>query len=372
MSALTPLSVFSLIAKQTADEIFTLALEVAELVGLPVSTWRTGDPTRTQFRALARKLANADEIQTELAKAAFITGPEAERASGEWLKLRVADVYGVEAEEAKFATPSITLDNAGGGLFEWDTRGLVVSSSSTGATFRSQSPGLINPLETGVVVSLVADVAGSAGSVGLDEIDTIVSPALTGVTIASSTAAIGSDAQSDVGLIEQALATLGALSPNGPVDAYEFVARNAELTGIQGVTRAKGEGDTADGTVTVYVATTTAALDVDSVAAIQAAVDVWAQPLCTDATVVSGTPQTQAVTYVLTPAHPQAQQAIESALDAHFASIDFGGQITESALKAIAHSVCGPTLIKAIVSIPASDVTLGAGVFPVRGTVVLS
>jgi hypothetical protein len=368
----TPLSVFSLIAKQTADEIFELALEVAALVGLPVSTWRVGDPTRTQFRALARKAANADEIQVELAKASFITGPEGERASGEWLKLRVKDVYGVDAEEATFAAPSITLDNAGGGLFEWDTRGLVVSSSATGATFRSQSPGGINPLETGVVVSLIADVAGSAGSVGLDEIDTIVSPALTGVTIATSSAAVGSDAQSDAGLIEQALATLGALSPNGPADAYEFVARNSELTGIQGVARAQGDGDSTDGTVTVYVATATAALDGPSVAAIQAAVDVWAQPLCTDATVVSGTPQTVPVTFTLTPAHPGAQEAIESAISAYFASVDFGGSITESALKAIAHAACGATLIKAVVTAPASDVALGAGVFPVRGTVVLS
>lgn len=368
----TPLSVFALIAKQTADEIFTLALEVAELVGLPVSTWRTGDPTRTQFRALARKMASADEVQAELAKASFITGPANERASGAWLTLRVKDVYNVEREEESFAAPTIVLDNAGGGFFEWDARGLVVASSSTGATFRAQAAGAINPLETGVSVSVVADVGGSAGTVGINEIDTIVTPPLTGVTIASSTAAIGSDAQSDVGLIEQALATLGALSPNGPVDAYEYVARNSDLTGIQGVTRAKSDGDSSDGTVTVYVATTTAALDGPSVAAIQDAIDLWAQPLCTDATVVAGTPQTIPVTYTLTPVFPDKQEAIEAALDEYFAGVDFGGQVTESALKAVAHAVCGPTLIKATVVLPLSDVSLSAGVFPVRGTVVLS
>lgn len=368
----TPLSVFTLIAKQTADEIFDLALRVAELVGLPVSSWRAGDPTRTLFRAQARKLATADEIQRELAKANFITGPEAERATGPWLKLRVKDVYGVDADEATFSTPSVTLDNAGGGLFEWDTRGLVVSSSSTGATFRSQAPGLINPSETGVVVSLVADLAGSAGTVGLDEVDTIVSPPMAGVSIVGSTAALGSDEQSDAGLIEQALATLGALSPNGPADAYEFVARNADLTGVVGVTRAKADGDSTDGTVTVYVATTTSALDGPSIEAIQAAVDVWAQPVCTDATVAAGNPQTIFVTYALTPTHPEKQEAIEAALEAYFASVDFGGQITESALKAIAHTVCGPTLIKAVVLFPNVDITLAAGVFPVRGTVTLS
>lgn len=370
----TPLSAVALMARQTADEILALALEVAALVGLPVTTWRVGDPTRTQFRALSTKLAAADAIQSELAKASFITGPADERASGDWLTLRVSDVYGVDREEATFSTPSVFLDNAGGGLFELDARGLVVSSSATGATFRNQSPVTINPGQTGLEVSLVADAGGSAGSVGANELDTIVSPPIVtlGVTIASSTAAIGSDAQSDVGLIEQALATLGALSPNGPVDAYEFVARNAALTGVEGVTRAKAEGDTSDGTVVVYVATAAAALDGPSVAAIQVAVDTWAQPLCTDATVISGTPQTVPVTYVLTPAHPEAQDAIEAAVAAHFAVVDFGGQVTTSALVSIAHAVCGASLVKAVVSSPVVDITLAAGVFPVRGSVVLT
>lgn len=369
---MTPLSAAALIAKQTADEILDLVLQVARLVGLPVDTWRVGDPTRTQFRALARKLAAADEIQVELAKASFITGPESERAAGPWLTLRVADVYGVEREEATFSTPSIVVDNAGGGLFEMDSRGLVVSSSATGATFRNQSPVTIPPLTSGVLISLIADVAGSAGSVGLNEIDTIVSPSLTGVTIASSTAASGADDQSDPGLVEQALATLGALSPNGPADAYEFVARNADLTGIVGVTRAQAVGDSGDGTVTVYVATSAAGLDGPSVAAIQEAIDTWAQPLCTDATVVSGVPQTVAVTYTLTPAHPESQDAIEAAVDAYFAALDFGGQVVTSALVSIAHVACGPTLTKAVVSIPGSDLTLAAGRFPVRGVVTLS
>lgn len=369
---MTPLSAASLIAKQTADEIFDLAIQVARLVGLPVDTWRTGDPTRTLYRSLARKMANADEIQVELAKASFITGPEGERAEGDWLKLRVKDVYGIDPEEATFSSPSATFDNAGGGLFEMDTRGLVVSSSSTGATFRNQSPVSIGPGATGVVVTLIADVAGTAGSVGLNEIDTIVSPPLEGVTISASTVASGSDAQSDVGLIEQALATLGALSPNGPADAYEYVARNEDLTGIAGVTRAQATGDSGDGTVTVYVASSASGLDGASVTAIQLAVDTWAQPMCTDATVVSGVPQTVAVTYVLTPAHPDAQDAIEAAVDTYFAGLDFGGQVVTSALVSIAHVVCGPTLTKAVVTVPGGDLSLAAGRFPVRGTVVLS
>src|SRR5690606_29570352 len=142
-----------------------------------------------------------------------------------------------------------------------------------GATYVNQATVTISPFAPSTVVSVVAQEAGVGGSAGVDEIDTIVSPTMTGVTITASTAAVGSDAQSDAGLREQCLATLGALSPAGPADAYEFVARNSALTGIEGVSRAKADGDNATGTVAVYVATTTAALDAPSVAAIQAAID---------------------------------------------------------------------------------------------------
>lgn len=369
----TPLSVFVLLVRETADEIFDAALTLAELVGLPVTSWRAGDPTRTQLRAQAAKLAKSDEVVTELAKACFITGPVGERAEGEWLKLRVADVYGVDPDEASFAAPTVMLDNAGGGLYEVDALSATFSSSVKGATFKNQATFTINPLATGVAVLLVADAAGSAGSVGVDEVDTLVSPTLTGVTIAGSTASAGIDEQSEQGLIDQALATLGALSPNGPADAYEFVARSSGLTGIDGVTRAQSAGDASDGTVTVYVATTTAALSGPSVAAIQTAEDTWAQPLCTDATVVSGTPQTVDVTLTGVPAG--AQDVTEAALDALFASIDFGGDVIVDALTSAVRVACvaaGFTVAGAIVpSVPAVGFTLATGVFPVRGTVTL-
>jgi hypothetical protein len=369
----TPVSVTVLLEPETEDEILATTLEVAEVVGLPVTTWRVGDPTRTQFRAQARKLAAADVIQTELAKAAFITGPEGQRAEGEWLTLRVSDVYGVDRDEEEFATPTVTLDNAGGGVFEVDALGATFSNSATGATYKNQLPFTIDALETGVEVLLIADDGGSAGTVGVDEIDTIVSPPLLGISITGNTAGTGVDEQSDTGLIEQALATLGALSPNGPADAYEFVARSEALTTVAGVTRALADGDSTDGTVTVYVATTTAAISAPNVVLIQAAVDTWAQPICTDATVVSGTAQTVAVT--LSGLDSDAQDVVEAALDTLFASIEFAGLIALDAITSAARvaAVAGgyPPTGAVACTLPVADQTLATGVFPVRGTVTL-
>jgi phage-related baseplate assembly protein len=364
----TPLSVFTLIVRQTADEIFDAALSVARLVGLPVDTWRVGDPTRTLFRAQAEQIAQLDAVQYEYAKSGFLS-----TAEGDWLTLRAEDVYGTTRETSTFATSTITLVNSGGGYFELSPGGLVVSSSGTGATYENQADELIEPGAT-VEISVVAQAAGSGGSAAEDEIDTIVSPTMTGVAITASTVALGTDAQSDAGLREQCLATLGALSPNGPADAYEYVARNSELTGVIGVTRARSSGDNATGIVTLYVASTTSALSAGAVTAIQEAVDTYAVPLCTVCTVEGATSQTIAVTLSGVPS--SAQDLVETTLAAYLTTVELGGTVARDAITSavrVALTDAGTSFGPAIgITLPASDVTLAANKFPILGTVTLS
>lgn len=365
----TPLSVLALLVKQTADEIFTAALEIAELVGLPVTTWRTGDPTRTLFRAQAEKIAASDGVQTELAKSAFL-----ETAEGDWLSLRASDTFGVERQEATYATPNVTIANAGAGYYEFAPGGLVLSSSVTGATFVNQATAIILPSAGATVVSMIAQVAGSEGSVSANDLDTITSPSIPDLSITSSTAGVGADEQSDAGLREQCLATLGSLSPAGPADAYEYVARNADLTGIQGVGRATAIGNPGTGQVTVYVATTTAALDAPSVAAIQAAIDEWATPVTAQATVLSATPQVFAVTLTLTPAHPELQDSAEAAIETYFAGVESGGVVAPDAIASavrVAAANMGIALSIVAVSVPAAPTDLADNRFPVLGVLTL-
>jgi phage-related baseplate assembly protein len=208
----------------------------------------------------------------------------------------------------------------------------------------------------------------------VDEIDTIVSPALTGVSIIDSTRAVGSDEQSDEDLRAQCLATLGSLSPAGPADAYEYVAGNATLTGVEGVARRKASGDNVTGAVTVYVATATASLSGPSVALIQAAIDKWATPLAIVATAQSGSTSTINVTLNLTPNLPSMQAVVESALAEYFASVDFGGTIAPDAIAsaarvAIAAAGASVTIVECVAPVLQ---TLAANRFPVLGTVTLT
>lgn len=362
----TPLSVTALIVAQTKAQILDLGLGVARALGLPVDTWRVGDPTRTLYQWMAESIESRDAVQVEYAKAGFL-----DTAEGDWLKLRAYDVYGVEVEEASYSTPTVTLTNAGGGYYEIEPGGLIVSAP--GGTFENQN---LVTIEQGpgfeVDVLLVAQVAGAAGTVAEDAIDTIVSPTLDGVTITASTASTGADEQSAAGIREQCRATLGALSPDGPADVYEYVARSFALTGVRGVTRAKANGDNTTGTVTVYVATTTAALSGGDVAAIQAAEDVWATPLCTDCTVVGATPQTFNTT--LDGCEPSDSIVVGAALSAYMAEVELGGVVAISAMYSALHVALAsagtprPTLT---ISVPSSDTQLALNKFPVKGSVTL-
>jgi hypothetical protein len=359
------LSVLSLITRITADEFLSRMLQVAEAIGLPVTTWREGDPTRALFRADSEQLGTLEEAQYNYAKAAFL-----HTAEEDWKTLRAKETFNVDRDEATFAEPSIDIENAGGGLFELDPGGLIVSAGDQ--LYENIETITIDPGPAfTLTIALRAKTAGAAGSVGVDDIDTIVSPTLTGVTITGSTAATASDAQSDPGLDDECLASLGALSPNGPFDAYEYVVQNSTLTGVEGITRAKSDGDTTDGTVTVYAATDTAGISSPTIALLQAAVDQWSQPLCTDATVVSGSPQSQAVTITGVPSdgHDTAEAAIAEYMRTVKMGATFYVDAAVSAVRVALTNELNPPAGALTISVPVADTTYGAGVFPVLSAV---
>jgi hypothetical protein len=55
------ISVLSLFTAETAAKILSSGLEIAQVLGLPVSTWRNGDPTKSLYHYLAEVLAAREE-----------------------------------------------------------------------------------------------------------------------------------------------------------------------------------------------------------------------------------------------------------------------------------------------------------------------
>lgn len=381
---MTALSVTALFAVQTAAQIFETGLQVARVIGLPVTSWRTGDPTRSLYKYLAEVLAELETVNASFIKSGFLSAAIAdaeETGDNSWLRVLAWEVYGVEAPEATYATPTVTLTNTGGGFYEIDTVGaLIVRASSTGKTFHNTSLGTLASGDT-VTFDLIADEAGADSSVSADEIDEIVTTMLL-VEIDSSTAATASDEATPQEIGTLCDVTLGALSPNGPPDAYEAVVLDSDKTGVEDITRAATEHDSPSGEVTVYLAGSAGPVAGASVTAAQAAIATWATPLTITATAVNSTPVTKDVTATVSGDDIPAgfEDAVESALGTYFAALALGrssggGVVALSAIYATIHNTLvslGASNVVVSLSLPAADDVLDPGEVAVLGVVTLT
>lgn len=285
-----PLS--TLLTQQTKQQIYAYAISLAIALGLPVSTWQPGDPTRSIYWLESELLA-----QLEIVVVGFISAGFLDTATGPWLKILAKQVYNVDVPEATFATTTLTLTNGGGGVYDIDPGDLTVKSTTSGKTYHNTSGGHLGAGGT-LTLDIEADEAGAASSAGVAEIDTLVTTLL-GVTCSNPIAAIGIDEQDEATTRAQCRAKLDSLSPNGAKGAYFFVALNPLLTGTKNVTRCRvySDGDTGD--VTVYLAGPSGGISSGDRAAVEAAIVTWATPLCVTPTVASAANVVVPVTYEL-------------------------------------------------------------------------
>jgi phage-related baseplate assembly protein len=332
------ISIGSLFDVATAARVLELGLEIASAVGLPVTTWQAGDPTRTLYKYAAEVLSAKDSTVVEWIKAGFLS-----TATGDWLELLALEVYGVTKTQATFAEPTITLTNGGGGFYEIGVGELTVRNSVTEKTYHNTVAFSLSPGATEEDIALVADEAGSDSSVAANELDELVTTFL-GVEIVSSEVGLANDAESDEALKQRCRDSLGALSPNGPADAYRFVALNSELTGLTSINRAEAVPST-NGTVTITIATVDGPADPSAVLAVAAAIEEWATPLCVNPVVVSA--DTLDVTLDLTiykkaslgVTGQEFYDAIEASILRLFADTPIGGRGGEIAESEITNAV---------------------------------
>jgi len=366
------ISISTLFTGDTASRILSVGLELAASLGLDTTSWRDGDPEKTLFNFVADRLADRDTIITELIKAGFLS-----LTSGDWLTLVAGDLYGVTRTAATAAAPSVDFSNALGGVYSKAIGEVIVKASSTGELFRNSEAFSISsgPGAT-ATVAFVAENAGTTGNVALDDVDTIVTTML-GVTITGSTAASGVDAQSDASLQTACTNTLGALSANGPPDAYNAVALDSDLTGETTLTRATTVEDASDGTVTIYVATSTGAPAGAAVTAAQDAIEIWSTPACITPTVVAASEYPLAVTQTVsgTGIPSGVEAAVTALITAEFADVEIGGYISLSALTALTHNYLiaqGATDVLVTTTAPSASVQLAAGQVVTAGVVTVT
>lgn len=374
------ISVASLFAVRTRAQLLALALEVAEDIGLPVTSWQTGDPTRSNYVYLAGALETLETIAVDFIKGGFIG-----EATGDQLTLAAKQERNVDRVEATYASTTLTLTNASGANYPLEPGDVIAKSTTSDKTYTSTSGGTLAPLGS-LTIDIVADEAGAASSAAIGEIDDLVTTLL-GVTCSNPVAAVGLDEETDESVRERCDDKLAAFSAAGPRDVYNYVARTPELTGIDTITRARTIHDSDTGEVTVYIADADGAVSGGDVTAVQAAVVEWAAPLCITPTVVSASAVSVPVTYELwiyesvNKTEAEITEAIDDALDLLFASRPIGGDIKAPAttgklwaalIRGTIRNVFPTETIDVVVTAPAGDTALAIDEVATKGTVTVT
>jgi len=165
------------------------------------------------------------------------------------------------------------------------------------------------------------------------------------------------------------------LSPNGPADAYEYVARNADLTGVTDVQRALTLGDNTTGEVTLFIASASGPVAAATVTAVQAAVEVWATPWCIQPTVLNASATAVTVTGTINAVDLPTgwEDTIEAALATLFSDVPIGGVVSVSSMTTAIHIALGLVARDSVViTLPAANLTLPVGAVPVLTSATLT
>lgn len=282
----------------TKDEIEAAIFAAIEARGVATTSWKPGAVARTIIAGTALVLSAFSILQQRIAESGFL-----ELAVDDWLTLVARFVYGVDRDLGSFASGNCTFDNSGAGVYALTVGGVIVSNSATGKTYTNTAAFTLAAFETGKIVPMQAIEIGSDSTSPATFIDTMVT-ALAGVSVTNVAALVGTDEDTDPELREKCLAKTGTLSPNGPSDAYRFVALEAEKDDgtPAGVTRVTTVPD-GEGNVTVYVANASGPVtgsigDTSTdLGAVDEAVQTQVVPLAVTATTVSAVAFTQPVTY---------------------------------------------------------------------------
>lgn len=376
----------SLLVQATKAELYQKALDVAVAVGLPVTSWQAGDPTRSLYHFQSEVLSTLEGVAVEYISAGFLDfAVERAKETGDstWLKLLAKQVFGVDVIEATFASTACTLTNASGSVYVIEPGDLTAKNTSTGKTYHNTTGGTLSS-GPGATLSLTfeADEAGSDSSAGASEIDDLVTTLL-GVTITNPTAAVGIDEEAPDAVAVRCRAAPASVSPNGPRDAYVYVALKPELTGTTAVTRARSFGDSNTGIVTVYLAGPSGAISSADRALVETAILKYATPLCITPVVLSAVNLVIAPTYQLWlyssvgKTTQEVKDAVEEALQEMFLARPIGGDVIGSDPGRVYHSMIESTIrgvfpdhcFRVSLTTPAGDTDLLASNVAVLGAI---
>lgn len=358
-----------------ADAMNTL-LSVASALGLPTTSWQSGNWIRTMLATTAQKISDLSVVATQVTRGGF--GDLL--ATDSWADAWSQSIYNVTRIPATQATGAVDVTAGPTAVSTTYNPGeLIFAHATTNLTYRNTAAVIINANTTTAGVPVLADVAGAASNAAPGAVTLMVSTQV-GLSVTNSSSIIGTDKETTPALVTRARRKLGSLSPNGPKDAYNYVATTLAVV-TSPITRTNTVASQTTGVVSVYVANAGGSPSVADVAAVQTALDNFATPWAVTATAVAATPLVIPVTYQVwtkgaSLSATQMQVAIANALAAFFASLKIGGDVIAPDTGAVyidalqtAIANAAPGIRRVVVTSPATTVAMTPNQVATLGTV---
>lgn len=370
----------------TPDEVKARIYDGIAAAGVSTTTWKPGAVVRTVIAVVAYVLAAFSTLVSLITKGGFL-----DEAEGAWLTLVAYYVYGVTRDPGSFATGTWTAANSTGNNYNIAVGDLVVLNTTTKKQYRNTAAVTIGAHASGVAVAIQAIEQGSASSSSPSAITELVT-VYAGVTGTNATALVGMDEQNDASLRALCRDKTGALSPNGPPDAYSYIAKTTKrATGASiGITRVKTVPDGIGG-IDAYLATASGSVSgtvgdtATDLGLVDSKLQAWSLPRAITLRTHTATPKSIAITYTLwyrqgssssglTPS--QVQDAVASKLGTYLAAAPIGGEtfgggggkVYVSALETVIGNAV-PEPLRVVVTLPAADVDIAGTEAPVLGTI---
>lgn len=283
----------------TEQEILDLFYEAALIVGLPVTAWQTGEPIPAMLELLARVIAKLwNEGILPLLSAPFL-----DYTFGNVLTIVCFALYGTLRYEATFSEGFADVENRDGDTFNFSAGDIRVRGSN-GKIYTNITGGSLAAWDGISAYPLLEDVTfraeeiGSASTLvqGVDPLE-VLSDQL-GIVITQVSAWVGQDQERDDDLRVRARGAAAERSDGGPKLAYDRVLRSTKRPdgSTIPVTRVQVLEPPGDGTLTIYVAGPSGAIDAGDIVLLQAAIAAKVEPLCAVPTVISATNVTIPIT----------------------------------------------------------------------------
>lgn len=375
----------------TPDEVKAAIYSGLASSGVVTTTWKPGAVTRTLIAVFAVVIAACSQLVAAIARGGFL-----ELAEADWLDLVGVHVFGVAREEGSFATGEVTLTNTAGGAFIDVQPGELIVKTAAGKTYRNTEVFTLLAAPGTATVAVQADELGTGSNAGAGDIDGFVT-AFVGVEVTNAATVLGTDRESDSAYRVRCRESTGILSPNGPRDAYSFLAKSATRAADGssiGITRVRTIAD-GEGGVDVYVADADGVVTGDEddpntdLGAVAAAIWTQAEPLAVTARMHGATPLIVPVTASawirdttgLT--DEQIEELAEARARAFFGDQPIGGEVispaTGKVYAAAIQAVLADTLIDDVAPViklelaaPAADVDVADTEAPVLGDFALT